>query len=54
MNGSVLLTRATPSAAFSSSTAPYAATRGSLFGTRRPYINDVSPESPVFVAIDNC
>ena len=40
-----------PSAAFNSSTAPYASTRGWVFGTRRPYINAVVPSSPVLVAM---
>src|SRR4030095_15670626 len=49
--------RATPSAALNSSTHPYASTRGSAFDSRRPYISDVSPLSPVLVTMDtkpNC
>ena len=41
--------RATPIVAFSSSTSPYASTRGWLFGTRPPPKSPVSPVSPVFV-----
>src|SRR5256885_7548529 len=52
MNESCAEARARPSAEFSSSTEPYASTRGSVFGTRRPYMSEVSPSSPVFVAID--
>src|SRR4029077_3828624 len=46
------LTLARPSAAFNSSTQPYASTRGSALDTRRPYISEVSPASPVLVAMD--
>src|ERR1051325_6584159 len=44
--------RARPSAALNSSTLPYASTRGAAFESRRPYINDVSPLSPVLVTMD--
>src|SRR5438034_1445888 len=44
--------RARPSAAINSSRHPYASTRVSLLGTRRPYMSDVSPLSPVLVTID--
>src|SRR5437762_7738710 len=51
-NLSLAIERARPSAALNSSTHPYASTRGSAFETRRPYINDVSPLSPVLVTMD--
>src|SRR5438045_2634158 len=44
--------RARPSAAVSSSMQPQASTCGSAFGTRRPYMSEVSPLSPVLVTID--
>src|SRR5947207_5914748 len=44
--------RARPNAALNSSTLPQASTRGSAFDSRRPYINDVSPLSPVLVTMD--
>jgi hypothetical protein len=45
------MARARPSAAFNSSTAPHASTRGCDLGTRRPNINAVVPESPVLVTM---
>src|SRR5262249_20026691 len=51
-NLSLAIERARPSAALNSSTHPYASTRRSAFDTRRPYINDVSPWSPVLVTMD--
>ena len=41
--------RATPIAAFVSSTVPYASTRALAFGTRPPPKSPVVPSSPVFV-----
>src|SRR5947208_581781 len=52
INLSVETDLAKPRAAVSSSTQPYASTRGSPFDTRWPYIRDVSPLSPVLVTID--
>src|SRR5271155_4415735 len=51
MKSSDDVARARPSAAFNSSIAPHASTRGWFFGTRRPYINPVVPLSPVFVTM---
>src|SRR5271170_5455066 len=51
MKSSDDVARAIPMAAFNSSIAPHASTRGWFFGTRRPYINPVVPKSPVFVTM---
>src|SRR5215469_5527975 len=51
MNASDAVARAMPRAAFSSSTAPMAAIRGWILGTRRPYISPVVPEFPVLVTM---
>src|SRR5207247_1284781 len=48
-NGRGSSARARPSAAFNSSTSPYAATRRSSLGTRPPPNSPVSPPSPVLV-----
>src|SRR5437764_3512238 len=51
LNASWETARARPMAALSSSTSPYASTRGWHFETRRLYINEVSPKSPVLVTM---
>src|SRR5208282_4714994 len=49
--GSAAVARARPSAAFSSSTAPQASSRGWLLETRRLYISALVPLSPVLVTM---